>query len=63
MEGGHKKYVVWLGEEYHDINSLLLKIELIKNNYNDYIDKINYEYLSNERCCEKYCEIIKTILN
>ena len=56
--GGAQEICCMAGEEYHDIKSLLLKIELIKNNYKSYADKINYEYLSSERCCNEYYDIL-----
>lgn len=58
--GGGIKETCNNGEEYHNIETLLIKIDLIKNNYNDYVNKIYYEYLSSERCCEEY---MNTLIN
>lgn len=59
--GGAKEICCMAGEEYYNIETLLIKIEVIKNNYEDYVNRINYEYLRSDRCCEEYYEIIKNL--
>ena len=31
------------------------------NNYSEYYNKIDYNYLGKKRCCKEYLEIIKNI--
>ena len=31
------------------------------NNYNKYVKNINYDYLSGDRCCEEYYNIINNL--
>ena len=50
------------GEEYTDIPSLLVKLEKVRNNYKEYVDKIPYEYLGKERCCREYYDIINAVI-
>jgi glycosyltransferase involved in cell wall biosynthesis len=59
--GGAQEICNMAGEEYNNIETFLNKMDLIKNNYNDYVNKIDYEYLSSVRCCKEYCNIIKDI--
>ena len=61
--GAIKEVCHGVGEEFNDIKTLLIKIDLIKNNYNDYVNNINYEYLGSERCSKEYYKIITKILN
>lgn len=41
-------------EEFSSFENMLEVIKKIKNNYDNYRNKINYEYLGNKRCCEQY---------
>ena len=60
--GGVQEICYKYGEEFSDIDTFLEKLEVIKNNYNNYVNKIDYKYLSSERCCQQYYdEIIKLI--
>ena len=61
--GGAQEICCMAGEEYNNIESLLAKISLIKNNYKSYTDKINYKFLDSQRCCEEYYRVIINILN
>ena len=61
--GGGQEICCMAGEEYYDIKTLLDKIDIVKNNYDKYINKIDYKYLSSNRCCEEYYKIIKKMLN
>ena len=60
--GGAHEVCKVAGEEYNDINTLLDKMNMIKNNYEKYTSKINYNYLSSKRCCIDYFHIIKNII-
>ena len=60
--GAIKEVCQGVGEEFHNIETLLLKLDLIKTNYNNYVSKINYNYLSSIRCCEEYLKIINNII-
>jgi len=60
--GGVQEICCKYGEEFSDIDTFIEKLDLIKNNYDNYVNKIDYEYLSSERCCQQYYdEIIKLI--
>ena len=61
--GGVQEICCMAGEEYYDIKTLLDKIDIVKNNYDNYVNKIDYKYLSSNRCCEEYYKIIKKMLN
>jgi len=50
------------GIEYNDIHSLLEAIEEMKDKYNYYRNKINYDFLSNKRCNESYYKVIVEML-
>ena len=50
------------GIEYCDICSLIEGIHELKYNYQEYIKKIPYDYLSMKRCCEEYYEIILSMI-
>lgn len=51
------------GIGYSNIDELINGIENIKNNYKEYYNKIDYKYLSSDRCCKEFYEIINKILN
>ncbi len=51
------------GLDYKDIPSLLEGINKIKNSYQEYRNKIPYEFLSASRCCEDYYNIIMEMFN
>jgi len=46
------------GEEYSNFDDFKLKLELIANNIEKYKNKINYENLDIEKCCEKFYQEI-----
>ncbi len=50
------------GLEFNDISSLFDGINKIKRSYQDYRNKIPYEFLSIERCCEEYYKKILNLL-
>ena len=60
--GGAQEICCMSGEEYEDIKTLLIKVNLIKNNYDDYVKNINYNYLNYNRCCKEYYNIIKNLI-
>jgi glycosyltransferase involved in cell wall biosynthesis len=59
--GGTKEVCNKYGEEYSDIKSFLEKLELIRNNYEKYYKKIDYDYLGKKRCCNEYNKIIENL--
>ena len=59
--GGAQEICCMAGEEYYDIKTLLDKIDIVKKNYDNYLKKIDYKYLSSNRCCEEYYKIIKNL--
>ena len=58
--GGILEAGVGCSEQFKNIKTMLNAIEKIKNNYNNYVEKIDYKYLSSDRCYEEYYKIIKT---
>lgn len=46
------------GEEYFSFDDFKVKLELIASNIEKYKNKINYENLSIEKCCEKFYQEI-----
>lgn len=60
--GGATEICSKFGEEFNDFNDLFLKLDLIKNNYDYYRNKINYEFLGSKRCCNQYLEIIDNLI-
>lgn len=42
------------GEEFYDFQDFLIKLEKLIENYNDYREKIDYDYLSEKRCSDEY---------
>ena len=60
--GGAHEVCKKSGEEYNDLNSMINKMELIKKNYDNYVNLINYDYLGHKRCCEEYLKLISKIL-
>ena len=61
--GGIKEACNKIGEEFHDIKTMLEKMELIKNNYGKYIHSIKYKYLSSDRCCKEYLNLINELIS
>ena len=59
--GGTQEVCNKYGEEFENIKTFQVKLELIKNNYNNYYNKIDYKYLGKNRCCDEYLKIIKNI--
>lgn len=59
--GGTKEVCMKYGEEFNDIKSFQEKLNKIKNNYMEYYNKINYEYLGKDRCCQEYLNIINNL--
>lgn len=60
--GGAQEICCMAGEEYSDIETLLEKIKRIKDNYDEYVNKIDYDYLSSERCCKEYFNIVTLLI-
>lgn len=46
------------GIEYYNIESLLEGIDKIKNHYQEFRNKITYDFLSSKRCNEEYYKVI-----
>tara|TARA_B000000557_G_C20808347_1_gene458727 strand:+ start:2162 stop:3127 length:966 start_codon:yes stop_codon:yes gene_type:complete len=59
--GGAKEICSMAGEEYVDLKEFMEKIQKIKDNYQDYVDKIDNLYLSSHRCSNEYFTIINSI--
>ena len=58
--GGVKE--ICIGEEFNDIDDFFVKLELIKNNYNEYCKKINYTYLNADRSSKEYYDLLSTFI-
>jgi len=61
-DGGSTKEVSKsYGLEFHDIPSLQDSIDKIIKSYNEFRNKIPYDFLSSDMCCEEYYELIQSI--
>ncbi len=60
--GGINESCQHYGIEYNDISSLLLAINNVKNSYNEYRNRIRYDFLDIQRCCQKYYNVITDML-
>jgi len=49
------------GIEYYDEMSLFYGLQKIVDNYDSYRSKIDYDYLSMDRCCKEYLEVIENV--
>jgi len=49
------------GEEFSNFEQFLLAVNKVSQNIDDYLSKINYEYLSLDRCLDEYAEIIEKV--
>ena len=59
--GSVKETVNDCGLEFNDIEDLLKKIKIIANNYDNYKNKIDYNFLYSTRLGDKYYELINNI--
>lgn len=59
--GGAKEICSTAGEEYRDLKEFMEKLQKIKDNYQDYVDKIDNLYLGSDRCSQDYFRIINNI--
>lgn len=50
-----------VGEEYHDIDDFFVKLQKIIDNYEKYVENINYDFLSSERCSRQYLNEINNL--
>jgi len=60
--GGVKEICNNVGEEFNNIETLLNKLEKIKTNYDEYVKKIDYKYLSCDRCSKQYMKVINELI-
>jgi hypothetical protein len=60
--GAIKELCDKVGEEFNSIETLLNKLDKIKNNYEEYVNNINYKYLSCDRCSDQFMEIINSLI-
>ena len=59
--GGAKEICSMAGEEYKDLKEFMEKLQKIKENYQDYVGKIDNLYLSSNRCSQEYFTVINSI--
>lgn len=59
--GGTTEICSKFGLEFKDLKDMLNKLNIIKENYDDYRKKIDYEYLSSDRCSNEYINIINDL--
>lgn len=59
--GGTQEVCKKFGEEFENIKTFQEKLSKISDNYESYIDKIDYKYLGKNRCCDEYLKIIKNL--
>jgi len=51
------------GEEFTDLSSFLAALDVVTENYNAYVNRINYDNLSIDKCCENFYEIIQEMFD
>ena len=59
--GAIKEACDGVGEEFQNIDDFLIKLKLLVDNYEIYRNKIDYNFLSSNRCSKEYIEIIEKI--
>ena len=59
--GGAKEICSTAGEEYGNLKEFMEKLQKIKENYQDYVGKIDNLYLSSNRCSQEYFTVINSI--
>ena len=59
--GGTQEVCVKYGEEFNDIKSFKEKLEKIRKNYEAYYNKIDFNYIGKNRCCEEYVKILNNL--
>lgn len=59
--GGAHEVCSPYGEEYSDIASFKEKLTIIRNNYMQYTSRIDYSFLSKDRCCGEYLNLIQEL--
>ena len=59
--GGTKEVCCKFGEEFKDIKTFQEKLQKIINNYQDYYNKIDYNYMGKDRCCNEYLNEINNL--
>ena len=61
--GGIKESVLSAGEEFYEIDDMLVKLDKIINNYESYCNNIKYNFISAERFGKEYYNLICDIYN
>jgi hypothetical protein len=61
--GGIQESVLSAGEEFYDIDDMLIKLKKIIDNYDDYCNNINYDFISAKRFGKEYYNLICNIFN
>jgi glycosyltransferase involved in cell wall biosynthesis len=56
--GGIKEFCVNHGIEYTCFDEFLKAVDVISKNYDDYVEKIDYDFLDINRCCKSYYDIM-----
>ena len=56
--GGINELCCEHGESFKDFDEFILMFNKMKENYEEYTNKINYNYLLAERCCKQYYDFI-----
>ena len=61
--GGIQESVLAAGEEFYEIDDMLVKLDKIINNYESYCNNINYNFISADRFGREYYTLICNIYN
>ena len=61
--GGIAETIFGCGEEFAEVDDLLVKLKQIVENYDDYRSKINYDFISSKRFSGDYYKLIQEVLN
>lgn len=61
--GGIQESVLAAGEEFYEIDDMLVKLNKIIDNYDSYCKDINYNFISSERFGKEYYNLICNLFN
>jgi len=60
--GGINELCINHGEQFKNFEEFLSCLDKVKNEYSSYVDKIDSSFLTSDRCCGEYEEIILNLL-
>ena len=61
--GGTTEVCIKYGESFSSTYDLWIQLDKIRNNYCSYLKKIEYKWLSSDRCCQEYDYVLGEIMD